>query len=197
MDVSQGSQAAGGRRTGPHRMLASGGSQAGPAAVQTLNSNPGQVPPGVGMRAEVGCALAGLSLGPVRVPKQSGHQSLPCSQGMLAGSSPRPDPSCQTLYQLHPVLGPILQLFLLAVTPLPLCSCEFGHHLGQRLPWLSRSWFCHATILGFGMHSRPDHILSLFFYLCCCFEHSVAAFQLSPQTPTTTTTTTGPSSFFF
>lgn len=120
------------------------------------------------------------------------HAVKGCRRGL------RQDPiRAAKLYQLHPVLGPILQLFLLAVTPLPLCSCEFGHHLGQRLPWLSRSWFCHATILGFGMHSRPDHILSLFFYLCCCFEHSVAAFQLSPQTPTTTTTTTGPSSFFF
>lgn len=54
----------------------------------------------------------------------------------------RNQPSCQTHYQLHPALGPVMQLFCLAVKHrrlLPLHGHELGHHSGLRLYWLART----------------------------------------------------------
>lgn len=107
---------------------------------------------------------------------------------------PGTDPSCQTLYRLHLAVGSVLQLFPLFRRLLPPRGRKLGHRLGPRLPWLARSRFRHAPVLGLGTsvtdtwQTRPHfHAFQHIFYSSCRFTQSVAAFQLpTTHTPTTT-----------
>lgn len=97
------------------------------------------------MGAAAGDIWAGCMLGADTGNRTVRTSSMPTTLGNSDGCWPGPDSSSQILNHLQMTLSPVLQLFPPVVCHHclhPLCGCHFGHHLGEFLRLLARSWVC-------------------------------------------------------